>query len=48
MIRTVIIDDRIKLAIGEGVDTILNLGAGLDTRPYRMDLPKTLRWVEFD
>ena len=47
VIRTVIIDDRIKLAIGEGVDTILNLGAGLDTRPYRMDLPKTLRWVEF-
>ena len=48
VIRTVIIDDFIKEAIGQGVDTILNLGAGLDTRPYRMELPKTLRWVEVD
>jgi methyltransferase (TIGR00027 family) len=48
VIRTVIIDALINQAIGEGVDTILNLGAGLDTRPYRMALPKTLRWVEVD
>jgi O-methyltransferase involved in polyketide biosynthesis len=33
VIRTVIIDNLIKRAIAEGVDTILNLGAGLDTRP---------------
>lgn len=26
----------------------MNLGAGLDTRPYRMALPKTVRWVEAD
>src|SRR5262249_28920198 len=31
-----------------GVDTILNLGAGLDTRPYRLPLPPELRWVEVD
>lgn len=48
VIRTVIIDDLIKQAISQGVDTILNLGAGLDTRPYRMELPKSLRWVEVD
>jgi len=48
VIRTVIIDNRINQALAEGVDTILNLGAGLDTRPYRMALPKTLRWVEVD
>lgn len=48
VIRTVIIDTFIKEAIEQGVDTILNLGAGLDTRPYRMELPKTLRWVEVD
>jgi methyltransferase (TIGR00027 family) len=48
VIRTVIIDDLIREAIAEGVDTILNLGAGLDTRPYRMELPKELRWVEVD
>jgi methyltransferase (TIGR00027 family) len=48
VIRTVIIDALIKQVIAEGVDTILNLGAGLDTRPYRMTLPETLRWVEVD
>jgi len=47
-IRTVTIDDLISTAIGQGVDTILNLGAGLDTRPYRMALPPDLRWVEVD
>jgi O-methyltransferase involved in polyketide biosynthesis len=27
---------------------VINLAAGLDTRPYRMDLPSTLRWIEVD
>lgn len=48
IIRTCIIDVLIEQAIAEGVDTILNLGAGLDTRPYRMMLPETLRWIEVD
>ncbi len=48
VIRTCIIDDYIRLAIAQGVDTVLNLGAGLDTRPYRMDLPGSLLWVEAD
>jgi len=48
VIRTVIIDDFINQLINEGVDTVINLGAGMDTRPYRMTLPKTLRWVEVD
>lgn len=47
-IRTCIIDDYIRFAVVEGVDTVLNLGAGLDTRPYRMDLPGSLDWVEAD
>lgn len=47
-IRTRIIDDFIHTAVEEGVDTILNLGAGLDTRPYRMDLPASLSWIEAD
>ncbi|HWU44360.1 MAG TPA: SAM-dependent methyltransferase [Bdellovibrio sp.] len=46
--RTVIIDKFIQSLIAEGVDTILNLGAGLDTRPYRMNLPSTLNWIEVD
>jgi methyltransferase (TIGR00027 family) len=48
VIRTCLIDDYLRAAIAEGADLILNLGAGLDTRPYRMDLPATLRWVEVD
>lgn len=47
-IRTRIIDDFIQNAISEGVDTVLNLGAGLDARPYRMELPASLRWIEVD
>src|SRR5512133_746902 len=40
VIRTKIIDEFIQVAIAEGVDTILSLGAGLDTRPYRLELPE--------
>jgi len=47
-IRTVIIDDFIRAAIAEGVDTVLNLGAGLDARPYRLDLPNEFTWIEAD
>ncbi|HKV47389.1 MAG TPA: SAM-dependent methyltransferase [Candidatus Acidoferrales bacterium] len=47
-IRTVIIDGFIKRSLEEGVDTIINLGAGLDTRPYRMELPSSLLWIEAD
>ena len=48
VIRTHIIDRLIAAAIAEGMDTILNLGTGLDTRPYRMELPASLRWIEVD
>lgn len=46
--RTVIIDRFISELITQGVDAIVNLGAGLDTRPYRMNLPANLEWVEID
>jgi methyltransferase (TIGR00027 family) len=48
VVRTCIIDDYIRTAVEGGVDTILNLGCGLDTRPYRMDLPESLLWIEAD
>ena len=48
VVRTCMIDDFIRFAIARGVNTVLNLGAGLDTRPYRMDLPASLHWVEVD
>lgn len=47
-IRTVAIDRLVEIAIARGVDTVINLGAGLDTRPYRMKLPANLRWIEVD
>ncbi len=47
-IRTRVIDDLIREAVADGVDLVLNLGAGLDTRPYRMELPSSLCWVEVD
>lgn len=46
--RTSAIDRLIDEALSSGIDTVLNLGAGLDTRPYRMRLPASLRWVEMD
>jgi len=48
VLRTCIIDDFIRFAIAQGTDTVLNLGAGLDTRPYRMELPGSVLWVEAD
>ena len=48
MARTVLVDRFITDAVRDGTDLVVNLAAGLDTRPYRMDLPKTLRWVEVD
>jgi methyltransferase (TIGR00027 family) len=46
--RTKIIDDAIADALANGCDRVLNLAAGLDTRPYRLDLPSALRWIEAD
>jgi methyltransferase (TIGR00027 family) len=46
--RTTGIDRLINVAIERGIDTVINLGAGLDTRPYRMPLPVNLHWVEVD
>ena len=46
--RTKIIDDAIAQAIADGCDRVLNLAAGLDTRPYRLVLPADLTWVEAD
>jgi methyltransferase (TIGR00027 family) len=47
-VRTTGIDRLVNNAIERGIDTVINLGAGLDTRPYRLPLPVNLRWVEAD
>lgn len=48
VVRTSAIDRLVQEAIQAGVDTVVNLGAGMDTRPYRLDLPASLRWIELD
>jgi methyltransferase (TIGR00027 family) len=49
VVRTVVFDDLIRRAVESlGVDMVVNLAAGLDARPYRMQLPPELRWVEVD
>jgi methyltransferase (TIGR00027 family) len=45
-VRTRIIDEYVQEAVARGVDMVVSLGAGLDARPYRLDLPVT--WVEVD
>jgi methyltransferase (TIGR00027 family) len=46
--RTYLIDGLIKDELQRGADLVVNLAAGLDSRPYRMQLPPKLRWVEVD
>jgi methyltransferase (TIGR00027 family) len=41
-------DEIIEREVRAGADTVLHLAAGLDMRPYRLDLPASLRWVEID
>lgn len=46
--RTVAIDGLVRMAVADGCDGVLNLAAGLDTRPYRLDLPRSFPWIEAD
>ncbi len=46
--RELLFDDFVTREVAAGADLVLNLAAGLDTRPYRMPLPSSLQWVEVD
>jgi len=46
--RTRLIDDLVLQSIAQGTECVLNLAAGLDTRPYRLALPSELLWIEAD
>jgi methyltransferase (TIGR00027 family) len=46
--RTWTFDRYVAELVAGGADLVLNLAAGFDTRPYRMELPKELLWVEAD
>lgn len=49
VVRTKLIDDILLRILASGaIDAVLNLAAGLDMRPYRLNLPSALRWIEVD
>jgi methyltransferase (TIGR00027 family) len=49
IVRTAIFDEIILDRVRNGgIDTVLNLAAGLDARAWRMPLPPTLRWIDAD
>jgi methyltransferase (TIGR00027 family) len=49
VVRTCVFDELILRAVErDGVDTVVNLAAGLDARPWRIKLPPTLTWVDVD
>lgn len=48
-VRTAVIDELLLSCIHQAaIDTVINIAAGYDTRPYRLPLPATLRWIEVD
>src|SRR3954470_6532863 len=48
IVRTGVFDEIILERVRGGVDLVLNLAAGLDARPWRLELPPSLRWVDVD
>lgn len=49
VVRTAVLDELImRLVKQDDVDSVLNLAAGLDARPWRLPLPSGLRWVDVD
>jgi len=48
-IRTRFVDELLLDALRlYPIATVLSVGCGLDTRPWRIDLPSNLRWIEID
>lgn len=49
IVRTAVMDEIILRLAGPGrARTVVNLAAGLDTRPYRLPLPPSLDWIHVD
>ena len=47
--RTAVLDDLVLRMVREHqIDGVLNLAAGLDTRPWRLELPAELTWWDVD
>ena len=48
-IRTRFVDELLLEALAQhSIGTVLSVGCGLDTRPWRLELPSNLRWIEVD
>jgi methyltransferase (TIGR00027 family) len=48
-IRSRFLDKLVLDTVSEhGIATVLSIGAGLDSRPWRLELPAALRWIEVD
>jgi methyltransferase (TIGR00027 family) len=48
IVRTAVMDEMIMDCLERGATRVLNLGAGLDTRAFRLKLPAELRWFDVD
>ncbi len=48
VVRTAVMDEIILDQVAQGVTQVLNLGAGLDTRAFRLALPSSLSWFDVD
>jgi methyltransferase (TIGR00027 family) len=49
IVRTAVFDEIVLDAVrNQGTDLVVNLAAGLDARPWRLDLPPSLHWVDVD
>lgn len=46
--RTKLIDDLILKTVAQGCDLVVNMAAGMDTRPYRLELSAEFPWIEAD
>jgi len=47
-VRTAVIDELVLRCIEQGACTVINLGAGLDTRAFRLALPAAVHWIDVD
>ena len=46
-VRSHFVDELLLEALAANpIETVLSLGCGLDTRPWRLELPPGLRWIE--
>ena len=49
IVRTAVMDELLlDLIANQNADSVVNLAAGLDARPWRLELPASLRWVDVD